>query len=260
MPTAEAVVEAAEAPSRDGPVRYAVLCSTTDPSGPWAAAALRRRGLPGVRLVTAEEIVYSTRFVHRQGPGGVTTEITLPGGAVLGPGLRGALNRVVTVPSAHLAASPESDRDYAVQEMYALLTSVLASLPGVVNTAGPRGLPGPWLSDAAWLREAACSGLVGTGFRSGRPAWEAPAPDTSVLVVGDQVLPARQGAAGVPAHVSAGCEALADRLGAQVLGVDFVTAGPQWLFVRANPTPDLRWGGAPAADAVVHLLAAGGAP
>jgi hypothetical protein len=237
-----------------------VLCSTTDPSGPWVAAALRRRGLPGVRLVTVEEIVYSTRFVHRLASGGVTTEVTLPDGAVLGPDLRGALNRVVAVPSAHLAGSEEADRDYAVQEMYALLTSVLASLPGVVNAAGPRGLPGPWLSEAEWLCAAARAGLTGTGFRSGRPATEVVTPDASVLVIGDQVLPAREGWGGVPQAVTQGCRALAERVGARVLGVDLAASGPRWLLVRGNPTPDLRWGGAPVRDAVVDLVSAGGTP
>jgi hypothetical protein len=209
--------------------------------------------------VTVEELVYSTRFVHRQGPGGVTTEVTLPDGAVLGPGLRAVLNRVVTVPSAHLAGSPEADRDYAVQEMYALLTSVLASLPGIVNAAGPRGLPGPWLSDAEWLREAARAGLPVVGLRTGRPSSEVVEPDTFVLVVGDRVLPARRAGARLPDPVAEACRELAARVTTRILGVDLVTSESGWLFAGASPLPDLRWGGPAVTDAVVDLMSPGAA-
>jgi hypothetical protein len=260
LPTAEAVVGQAAGTTSQSVVRYAVLCSTTDPSGPWARAALERRGLPGVRLVTEDEIVYSTRLVHRQSSGSVTTEITLPDGAVLGPDLHAVLNRVVAVPSAHLAGSQQRDRDYAVQEMYALLTSVLACLPGVVNAAGPRGLAGPWLGDAEWFCEAARAGLPGVGFRSAQPVSDLVDPDRSVLVIGPRVLPVGRPDVSVPEPTVRGCRALAEQVGARVLGVDFVAGEAGWLFIRANPIPDLRWGGEPVAEAVADLLIRGAKP
>jgi hypothetical protein len=260
LPTAEAVVGRAPETTTPSMIRYAVVCSVTDPSGPWARAALERRGLAGVRLVTEDEIAYSTRLVHRQSSGSTTTEITLPDGAVLGPDLHAVLNRVVAVPSAHLAGSQQLDRDYALQEMYALLTSVLASLPGVVNAAGPRGLAGPWLGDAEWFCEAARAGLPGVGLRSAQPVSDLVEPDRSVLVIGAQVLPVGRPGVSVSEPVARGCRALAERVGARVLGVDFVAGDAGWLFVRANPVPDLRWGGEPVAVALADLLTRGAPP
>jgi hypothetical protein len=235
-------------------IRYAVLCGTSDPSGPWAAAALRDRGLAGVRLVTVDEIVYSTRVVHRLGADGVRTEVTLTDGAVLGPDLLSVLNRVVTVPSEHLAGSARAERDYATQEMYALLTSVLASLPRVVNPGGPRGLPGPWLAEAEWRHAAGRAGLAGVGFRTGSHPSEVARPNHTVLVIGPHVLGSGSRSAAVPEAVADGCRALARELGTRVLGLDFVVAEGQWRFVHGNPTPDLRWGGDAAADALAQVL------
>lgn len=264
MPRAEVTIAAEVARRPSSPrrtergIRHAVLCSPQDASGPWARAVLLERGLTGVRLVTTEEIVYSTRVVHRQAGGVVSTEILLPDGDVLGPGLRSVLNRVITVPSAHLAGAVETDRSYAVQELHAVLTSVLASLPGVVNAAGPRGLPGPWLRDAEWLCEAARAGLEGVGWRSGQPAAERPVPDRRVVVIGDEVI---SEARPVPEHVQHGCRALSRRTGASVLGVDFVVqSDARWLFAGANPTPDLRYTGAGGADAFFRLMTGGDAP
>ncbi len=242
-----------------GRIQHAVICAPQDESGPWIHAALRRRGFPGLRLVTTEEIVYSTSLTHRLASGRVTTEVTLPDGAVLGPHLRGVVNRVVAVPVAHLARTAEADRDYATSELYALLTSILAALPGVVlNPGGPRGLPGPWLRPAEWLALAGRVGLPGIGFRTTQPAGAR--PTQAVLVAGDRVIHA--GAPGVrtspPAYVVAGCRALSQRVGAPLLGLDFVATGGDWLFAGADPTPDLRATGEEGADAVAGLLDAGG--
>lgn len=265
MPRAEADTrsgpEAEERPGTAGPIRHAVICAPHDESGPWIHAALRRRGVPGLRLVTTEEIVYSTRLTHRLASGRVTTEVTLPDGSVLGPHLQGVVNRAVTVPTAHLARAVEADREYATAELYALLTSIFAGLPGVVlNPGGPRGLPGPWLRPAEWLAEAARVGLPGIGFRSTQPESDRPVPSHSVIVVGGTVIPVSAHSflnAPPPPSVEAGCRALSRHVQAPLLGLDFVAAGDDWLFAGANPTPDLRLGGDEAADAVAVLLDAG---
>jgi len=258
LPRAEAAVGPRAPGAPETVIQHAVLCSAHDGCGPWAEQVLERRGLAGVRLVTAEEVVYSTRLVHRQDAGRVTTEITLSDGAVLGPGLRSVLNRIIAVPSEHLARTPEQDRGYALQELYALLTSVLASLPGVVNAAGPRGLPGPWLTEVEWLCRAARAGLPGVGYRSGRPASDRASPTATVLVIGSRVVPGSDCV--VPASVATGCRVLAQDVGVEVLGVDFLTLRDTWLFVGANPTPDLRCGGEAAAEALADLMTTGRRP
>ncbi|MET0997199.1 MAG: hypothetical protein ABWX73_00665 [Marmoricola sp.] len=243
-----------------GQIHHAVICAPQDQSGPWIHAALRRRGFPGLRLVTTEEIVYSTKLTHRLASGRVTTEVTLADGGVLGPHLRGVVNRVVAVPVAHLARTAEADRDYATSEIYALLTSILAGLPGVVlNPGGPRGLPGPWLRPAEWMALAGRVGLPGIGFRTTQPESQPPWPSHSVLVAGERVV--QVGALGarstLPTYVEAGCRALSRQVRAPLLGIDFVAAGDDWLFAGANPTPDLRAAGDEGADAVAALLAGG---
>lgn len=260
MPSPEAaVVPAVTTPEGGTGIRYAVLCSPYDESGPWVLDTLRRRGVAGARLVTVEELVYSTRIVHRQTTGGVTTEVTLPDGAVLGPELCAVLNRVTAVPTGHWAATPESERRYAEQETYALLTSVLAGLPGAVNPGGPRGLPGPWLTQAEWLCEAGRAGLPGVGYRSARTPADEPVPGCSLVVAGPAVLAPEHLRVAVPDPVAAGCRTLAARLDVQVLGLDFVVEAGTWRFAGGNPVPDLRWTGDAGAAAIVDLLLSPGA-
>lgn len=243
-------------------VPWAVICSPDDRSGPWAARGLRARGLDGTRLVTTDELVYSTRLTHEVSAAGVSSSIALGDGACLGPGLRGALNRVTWVPSAHLARASPDDREYAVQELYALLTSVLHGLPGVVaNRPDARGLSGPWLRTAEWAVAAGGAGLGCVGYRS---TGADELPDhllRSVIVVGSTVVPASWPAPGpeadpqpIPQEVRRGCLRLAQAQGVLVLGVDFAVLDERWLVCRATPTPDLRRGGDRLLDALAATL------
>jgi hypothetical protein len=233
-------------------VEYAVLCGPEDASAVWAGGELRRRGL-SVRLVTTEELVYSAGLTHRLSAHGTTVAVRLPDGSVLGPDLRGTLNRIVRLPRAHLAATPESDRDYVLTELHAVLTSLLHALPGaVVGRADPRGLSGAWWRPAEWLVAAGRSGLTGVGYRSGGSD-EIPERRT-LFVVGGTVV----GSSGVevPPDVAVGCRALAERHGGGLLGMDFALDGSMWAFERATPWPDLRPGGALLADALQSALLA----
>ena len=129
-------------PGEPKPVEYAVLCGPEDRSALWAAQALQDRGLP-VRVVTTQEVVYSTSLRHTVAFGEVTTAVRLADGTLLGPDLRGTLNRMTWVPTEHLAGAEPADRDYAQQEIHAVLTSVVHGLPGVVlGRADGRGLCG----------------------------------------------------------------------------------------------------------------------
>ena len=212
----------------------------------WAARELGRRGLP-VRVVTTEELVYSTSLIHRLSAEDPAAEVRLADGSVLGPDLRGTLNRVVRLPRAHLAATPETDRDYVLTELHAVLTSLLSALPGVVvGRADPRGLSGAWWRPAEWLVAAAQSGLTGVGYRSGGS--DEITDKRTVLVVGDAVVESL--GAEVPRDVVVGCQALAERHGGGLLGMDFAVHGSTWAFVQATPWPDLRPGGALLADAL----------
>lgn len=258
-------------PRADPAIHWAVLCSSDDPSGSWVARGLRARGLDGVRVVTTEELVYSTGITHEVSATRVHSAIALADGALLGPQLRGTVNRVTGVPSAHLAGASPRDQEYAVQELYALLTSVLHGLPGVVaNRPDARGLAGPWLRPPEWMALGARSGLRGVGYRSAGPD---PVPEQlrrSVVVVGPEVVPqivptvptiptvpAVGGpvTSSPPDRVRQGCLRLAQAQNLLILGVDFVVVDGVWLLCGATPVPDLRTGGDALLNAVHAVLA-----
>lgn len=228
------------------PVEYAVLCGPEDASAVWLADRLARRGLV-VRLVTTEELVYSASLTHTVTRTGTTVAVRLADGAVLGPGLRGTINRVVRIPRAHLVATPEPDRDYVLFELQAVLTSLLFALPGtVVGRADPRGLCGAWWRPAEWMVAAGRAGLTGVGYRTGG-ADESTGRRT-LLVTAGRVL-ATDGLQ-VPGDVTDGCLALAARHGGGLLGLNFAVTALGWAFESATPWPDLRPGG----DALVDTL------
>ena len=223
------------------PVEYAVLCGPEDAAAVWAAHELTRRGLR-VRVVTTEELVYSAGLVHTVGRAGTAVAVPLPDGAVLGPDLRGTLNRVVRIPRGHLAATSETDRDYVLLELQAILTSLLVALPGVVvGRADPRGLSGAWWRPAEWMLAAAQCRLTTVGYRSGGA--DETGPTSTVLVVAGEVV-----GPSLPSSVAEACLALAGRHGGGVLGIDLLT--DSWEFVSATPWPDLRLGGSAVVDAL----------
>ena len=223
------------------PVEYAVLCGPEDAAAVWAAHELTRRG-PRVRVITTEELVYSAGLVHSVGRAGSTVAVRLADGSVLGPDLRGTLNRVLRIPRSHLAATNENDRDYVLGELQAVLTSLLSALPGVVvGRADPRGLSGAWWRPAEWMVAAARSGLTTVGYRSGGA--DESGPTSTVLVVTGEVI-----GPDLPESVTDACRALADRHGGGVLGIDLLAES--WTFVGATPWPDLRLGGAAVVDAL----------
>jgi hypothetical protein len=231
---------------------YAVLCGPEDDSALWAAGRLRDRGVP-LRVVTTEELVYAPSIRYATTRAGATTRVRLADGTVLGAGLRGTLNRVVRIPSAHLGTSTPAEREYVLQELHAVLVSVLHAWPGVVvGRTDPRGLSGAWWRPAEWMVAAGRAGLVGAGYRSG--GTDEPPPVRTVLVVEGQVV--APAGVDVPSDVAAGCRALADRHGGGVLGVDFGVDRGVWAFRGATPWPDLRPGGDAVVEALQRALAA----
>lgn len=236
-------------------VTHAVICGPEDASAVWAAEALSASGLP-VRLVTTEELVYSTSFTHTLRSGVVTTVVRLPDGAVLGPDLLGTLNRVSRIPTDHLAGAAPGDREYALQELFALLTSVFHGLPGaVLGRPDARGLCGAWWRPAEWVVAAARAGLQCVGYRSGATD---PLPTTTratVLVIGGHVV-ADPTLGSLPDEVRLGCVQLAASHGSGLLGVDLVRDDRNWLFCGGTPLPDLRAGGAEGVRALAAALVA----
>jgi len=234
------------------------LCATTDLAALWAARELAARDLQPLELVTAEALAYCRRFEHRVVSSRSTIEITLSDGRVIdGAAVRGTLNRLHTIPSAHLTGANAKDRQYAEQELFALYLSWLHALPGVMlNRPMPRGLSGEWRHISEWVWLAAQAGLLTLPYlqSDSRPASiphaHPPAACCSVIAVNGRCC----GAAAPPPVVD-GCDRLLRLSGAGLLGIDFdVTPDGDWIFSHATPFPDLRLGGAELLDALIQVL------
>ena len=242
-----------------------VLCAAADESGSWLRDGLRVRGLHDVELVSVDELVYSPSLTHRVSTDAVTTEIRLWDGRIIGPALRGVVNRATFLPLDHLDKVGEPDRSYATQELYALFASVLFGLPGrIVNPGGPYGLSGPTLHHAQWCVAASQAGLMvsHTRYPGTDTAEQRLSSRCQVLVVGAATIVlhgSTTASAGlsVPPEIAAGCRRLAAAQGVEVLQVDFDDA-EHWAFVGAEVHPDLRRGGDQVLDALADYLVPGG--
>jgi hypothetical protein len=235
-----------------------VLCEDFDPAAAWAADRLRRRGLDA-NVVYGTDLAAAPQVEHRVGRAGATIEIMLACGRRLSSRtIGGVLNRLSFLPSAWLNRIGGPDRDYAVQEMYALYLSWLNSLPGpLLNPPAPQGLCGNWRHPSAWAALAGRAGLPVARYRQSSeddpaalwPAAAAVAPAT-LFVVGERVV-------GQPAaleHLDEPCRRLALAANVRLLGIDFAPSANGWHFVGASVMPDLIRGGEPLADALAQAL------
>jgi hypothetical protein len=235
-----------------------VLCEVADLPALWAAQALERRGLE-VEVVSASVLSCALRWEHRVSRDGASASLQLADGRRLSSERPvGVLNRVTSVSPDRFVAVAGADRDYALQEMFAMLLSVLHALPGpVVNRPTPHGLCGAWRHPSEWTALAAEVGLPAASYRqssaaqlngeqSGRSASGATA-----FVVGDRVVAS---VPGIPASVLDGCRRLARLARETLLGVHLVRA-PRWAMSGATVTPDFQLGGEPLVDALAEVLA-----
>jgi hypothetical protein len=238
---------------------WLVLCSPGDASVPWVHQGLANRGLLPLWPIGPAALFQGCRWEHRVASDGCASRLTLADGRVLESGqVRGTLNRLTGVPAELFDGS--ADRDYAVQELYALLLSWLHSLPApVINRPVPQGISGAWRHSSQWVQLAARAGLPVPGYRrtsadprsalyADSPLFPAGTPTRTVLVLGGYTA-----GAPAPPGIAEGCRRLARMAGTSLLGVDFADGGTgAWTFAAASPLPDLRIGG----EGFLDLLAA----
>lgn len=240
---------------------WLILCHEGDLSAQWACAGLRTRGLAPVELITAEMLGPCVRWNHRITMRGSEVEITLSDTQVVrSREISGVLNRLREVPRWGLFQRLEAeDRCYATQELTAFFLSWISALPHpILNPPTPHGLAGRERSRAEWIELALSSGLVTHTYRQSsrtRPdmltqdATEVSLPHVSELVIGQRSFgPA-------PTAIADDCRRLAERANTPILGISFaVNQNGAWIFVDANPLPDLKAGGEPALDALSEVL------
>lgn len=236
-----------------------VLCEDFDHAAAWAAQGLRRRGVE-VDIVCGTDLAAAPQLEHRVGRAGATIEIALASGRRLSSRtVGGVLNRLSFLPSAWMQRIGGPDRDYAVQEMYALYVSWLNSLPGpLFNPPAPQGLCGNWRHPSAWAALAGRAGLPVACYRQTSdvdPTTLWPMPTTApatLLVVGERVV----GQAAGLRHLDDACRRLARAANVRLLGIDFAPGAQGWRFAGASVMPDLTRGGEPLVDALAQELAA----
>jgi hypothetical protein len=236
-----------------------ILCEASDDSALWAAGALRARGLAPVVLNDLDLAAVQT-WRHTVGATGAHSELRLPNGTQLRGGeVRGALNRLTFLPRALLSRIGGPDREYAIQEMYALYLSWLHSICGrKLNPPAPQGLCGNGRHPSAWTALAYRAGLPVKPFRQSSQDdptafWRRSAEHEtqSVVVLGQSVF----GPESIVDSHREGCLRLARDSGCPLLGIEFEAGyDGSWRVCGATVMPDLRPGAEALADALAEEL------
>jgi hypothetical protein len=232
---------------------WLIVCSAEDTSALWAYEMLKARGLSPLELVTADSLLCSLEWEHRVGNCLTETRIRLPDGRMIeSNAVLGVINRITSLPEGHLLLADDRDRQYAVEEFYALFMSWLRAFPcPVLNRPAARGLSGSLRSALEWRVMAARAGLPVLPFSSAEKATEERKPShapQNLMVIGDHIV------GNAPQEVHAGCQRLAQIADVGLLQLQFMVNTQPWQFVSATPLPDLCAGGPPLIDALYDAL------
>lgn len=238
---------------------WLALCDTRDAAALWAIAGLRRRGLSPLIAVTPGALVLSRRLAHEIRDGRAHSRFTLPDGReVACDDVCGVLNRWRALPLEHLAGATTEDSRYAVQEIHAIVLSLLAGFgERAINAPTPQGLAGHERAPAEWTLLAGRAGLPTLPFRmtsDAPPSLIAGGQVASVVVLDDDVHLAAARLR-LPTDLHPACVALRRLAGVRVLGVDLHRGSDDtWWFRGATPVPDWRIGGEPLLDGLLAAL------
>jgi hypothetical protein len=251
---------------------WLVLCSPDDDAAQWAAPGLTRRGLTPLVAVSPDAIVCSRDLVHEITNGRARTTFTLPDGRVIDSRqVRGALNRIMTLPLNHIAGAVAGDRDYAAYELHAVVLSLLFGLGDrVLNRPTPQGLAGRQRSVPEWIAFAARAGFRTAdcheddreGLRispvpRGRCLRAIVLDDTVHSVSASLSMPPPASAISADSAFAASAIALARLAETRLLGIDAIESPAGcWWFAGASTMPDLRLGGESLLDALAEALTA----
>ncbi len=239
---------------------WMIVSSCSDVSAEWAYQELNREGLAPLEWMQVEAFVNISRWDHRIGAAGVSTNVSLPGGrAVSHSEIKGVLNRMSGPPSNQVELAVAADREYSQSELTAFYLSWLHALDcPVMNRPTPQGLCGRWAHQSEWITMAVEAGLPVIPYR--QTANDSPLAGysslvsqndgkVSVIVIGSRVFGYQ-----IPGNLQLGCTRLAEIAKLEVMGIDFVPCDSGLAFAGATPMPALEIIGAPGIQHLAHLL------
>jgi hypothetical protein len=234
----------------------AILAEPADLGALWLRSQLLRRLAPPVEIVTPARLVYSRSILHRLTSTESEARFELADGMTLRtPGLRGIVNRLTSLPTAHLAGAAAVERDYAAAELHAFLLGWLASLDcPLLNPPAPENLAGPSHSNLSTLHFAALSGLSCQPaiVAVGTPQPPPPAPvGTAVrhFVLDGQVI-----GPPLPSATRDSMILFARLWGARLVQIETTRDRGRHEFIAASSVVDLQAGGEALVRAISRVL------
>ena len=249
---------------------WIVIAPEHDPSVPWVVKGLENRGLTSIEWLSPQQLAFAENWNHRLGKEGTFIRIRLKDHREIdSQEVAGVLNRLEQVPEAHSIPASSTDQQYAFQEMAAFYLSWLNSFDGpILNPPCPNGLSGPRLASLEWFclagrAQLRCPTLTQSSRDPYGSIWQSKAgiqqeyltlPRENVFVVGELVLADRCGPP-VPEPLITASLHLSQLANTPLLQIEFGRCEDgEWVFLSANPLPDLRVGGEPLLDALAKTL------
>lgn len=228
-----------------------ILCHPGDRVAVWLADRLAQATGRRTEIVTVDVLFAGSSFAFVHGDAGSDCRIDLSDGRVLDGGdLDLVVNRISAIPDTLFIHAADGDRDYARQEMHAVLAGWFAWLDcAVVNPAHPRALSGVWPGPVACRHLAAAAGLpVTVAFADALAAAPLPAYSAAPAIVHAGRLFGRDLAPGI----AAASVRFAAAIGADILSLQFSDA-PEPVFLGVDPVGDWRHGGQPLLEALAAI-------
>jgi hypothetical protein len=232
-----------------------ILAEPADSGALWLRAQLDRRLTAPVEIVTPAKLVYARSIVHRLASTQTESRFELGDGTTLRASeLRGIVNRLAAVPTAHLAGAAAAERDYAATELHAFLLGWMASLEcPLLNPPAPENLAGPSHSPLSALHFAALSGLPCPRTRVAADAPGPPAPATGRLVR-HFVLDGQVIGSPLPAGLRDAMIMFARLWGARLVQIETACQDGRHEFVAASSVVDFPAGGDALVRAIVRVF------
>ena len=152
----------------------------------WLTGALRRRG-EHAEVVLPEELMISSEITYRVDPAGVSSQVRLHDGRLLGgSSLNLVINRIRFLPAVR-GAPTSADDLYLGEEWRAVLVAWLRTLHcPVLNPPRAASLSGPVLTPVMWRSIAAAHDIPCAPWRSDHD--DDPGQPVDVLCVGQRCL------------------------------------------------------------------------